>query len=345
VAVATGQRRSLRGRSGRATAAALALVLLGLSFVSLLVGYPTLSPAGLGEILVGGGDELPRLVVTELRLPRLALGVMAGAALAGAGVLMQDSLRNPLAGPELLGLSSGAVTVVAALTVFELSVPLVLYPWFALAGGAAGSALVLGAMAGTRGWNSPALLILVGAAVAALLGAAVVAIVRLGSPNDQQLVLSFLLGSVGGTTWVDVRVAAPWLAVGLPLALVAGRPVNLLQLGEEVAESMGLAAARTRVLVLVLSAALVAPVVAVAGAIGFVSLLAPHVARRLLRTPDARRVLPAAMLVGAVLLVGADLVARQLLAPRELPVGVWTTLIGGPVLLVMLRRQLGGANR
>lgn len=324
--------------------AALGLALLTLALASLLVGYPTLDVVELLEILGGGGEQLTRLAVTELRLPRLVLAALAGAALASAGVMMQDSLRNPLAGPELLGLSAGAVTVVAALNVFDNSVPLVLYPWIALGGGVVGAGLVLGTMARARAWSSSALLILVGAAVSALLGAAVVAIVRLGSPNDQQLVLSFLLGSIGGTTWADVRVAAPWLAVGLPLALVAGRPLNLMQLGDDVAQSMGLAVSRTRVMVLVLAATLVAPVVAVCGAIGFVSLLAPHVARRVLGTPDSARVLRLAALVGAVLLVGADLVARQIVAPQELPVGIWTTLLGGPALLVLLRRRLAGVR-
>lgn len=325
--------------------AALGLALFALALVSLLVGYPTLDVPDLVEVLGGGGEKLTRLSVTQLRLPRLVLATLAGAALAAAGVMMQDSLRNPLAGPELLGLSAGAVTVVAALNVFDNSVPLVLYPWIALGGGTVGAGIVLGTMVRARAWGSSALLILIGAAVSALLGAAVVAIVRLGSPNDQQLVLSFLLGSVAGTTWADVRVAAPWLAIGLPLALVAGRPLNLMQLGDDVAQAMGLVVSRTRVMMLVLSAALVAPVVAVCGAIGFVSLLAPHVARRVLGTSDSARVLRLAALVGSVLLVSADLVARQIVAPQELPVGIWTTLLGGPTLLVLLRRRLAGAVR
>ncbi|MGH9150892.1 MAG: FecCD family ABC transporter permease [Acidimicrobiales bacterium] len=325
--------------------AALSLSLFGLALVSLLVGYPTLGVGELLEVLGGGGEKLTRLAVTQLRLPRLVLAALAGAALAVAGVIMQDSLRNPLAGPELLGLSAGAVTVVAALNVFPNSLPLVVYPWLALGGGTAAAGVVMATMVRARAWGSSALLILVGAAVSALLGAAVVAIVRLGSPNDQHLVLSFLLGSIAGTTWADVRVAAPWLVVGLPLALVAGRPLNLMQLGDDVAQAMGLAVSRTRVMVLVLSATLVAPVIAVCGAIGFVSLLAPHVARRVLGTPDSARVLRLAALVGAVLLVGADLVARQIVAPQELPVGIWTTLLGGPPLLVLLRRRFAGLLR
>lgn len=311
--------------------------------MSLLRGFPNLGVGELVAVLSGDGERLARIAVVQLRLPRLVLAMLGGAALASAGVLTQEVLRNPLAGPELLGISSGAATVVAAATILRWPVPLAAYPWMALAGGVAAGAVVLGVMAGARS-RSPALLVVVGAAVAALLGAAVASIVALGSPNDLHLILSFLQGSVAGTTWADVVIVLPWIAPGLVLTLPSVRPLNLLRLGDDVAQSAGLAVVPVRLAILVLAAGLVAPVVAVAGAISFVALLVPHLARRLLRQVDVRRVLPLAAMMGASLLVAADLAARLLLAPRELPVGLFTTLVGGPILLAMLRRHLAGES-
>ena len=331
-------------RSAGITLVGLLIAVLGISLLSLLLGIPRFSPAGLVRTLAGDGRRLDEIAVYDLRLPRLVLGLLGGAGLALAGTVLQDSLRNPLAGPELLGVSSGAAAVVATIVVFDLPVPFGLYPWLALGGGLLAAGVVLGAMTRVRRRTNSGLLVLIGAAVSALLGAVVTAVVSLGAPLDVQLVFRFLLGSLAGMSWSHVRVALPWLMLGIPVTLFLGRPLNLLQLGDDLAEGMGLAVVRTRLLAVLVSGALVASVVSVAGAIGFVALAAPHVARRLLGTNDARRVLPAAALVGALLLASADLAARELLSPREVPVGMWTTIVGGPTLLVLLRRQLGRAQ-
>jgi iron complex transport system permease protein len=209
----------------------------------------------------------------------------------------------------------------------------------ALAGGMLAGAVVLLSM---RRINDPMRLVLMGVAMNALLYAAIITIVTLGQQQDVGLLYLYLLGSLANRTWLQLQVLLPWAAITIPLALLAARPLNLLQLGDEVAEGLGLRVTRMRMLLLLLSAALVAVVVAVAGPIAFVALMAPHMARRALGTPDARLVLPIAALMGAVLLTAADLVAKNLFDPLELPVGVWTTLIGGPLLLLLLRRELGG---
>lgn len=317
----------------------LLVSLAALSLTALLLGTPVLSLGELWDILFNnGGTRIGHLVVVELRLPRLVLGITAGAALALAGGLLQDSLRNPLAGPELLGVGSGASVVVAAVTVFRLPVAFGLTPWLALLGGFMGASIVIFAM---RRVSNPARLALVGAAVTALLSAVVITIISLGQPNDVAVIYLFLLGSLAGRTWDYVQLVWPWLAVTIPVALLCGRALNVLQLGDEMAEGLGLKVLRTRFLIALLSAALVAAVVAVCGPIGYISLLSPHLARRILGTSDARQMLPVAALLGANLLVVADLLARLALSPLEIPVGVWTTLVGGPVLLIMLRRQLG----
>jgi iron complex transport system permease protein len=195
-----------------------------------------------------------------------------------------------------------------------------------------------------RRMGEPVRLVLMGVSVGALLYASIIAIISLGDQNSVALLYLYLLGSLANRTWDYVNMVWPWALVCIPLALMMARPLNLLQLGDDMAEGLGLKVVRWRLFIVILSAALVAAVVAVAGPIAYVALAAPHMARRTLRTPDARQVLPIAMLMGSVLLVGADLLAKNLFDPLELPVGLWTTLIGGPVLLILLRRQLGGTR-
>lgn len=334
------------GRASRALPVVGALLVLSavIGLASLLVGVEEVSVGDLLDVAAGRADRLTEIAVRDLRLPRLILALGGGAALGVAGCLLQDALRNPLAGPELLGVSAGAAAVVAGIVVFEIPLPLAAYPWVALMGGLGAGAVVLVVAARSVGDRGATRLLLVGAAASALLGGVVTAIVSLGAPLEAHLVYRFLLGSLAGRSWDDVGVAAPWLVAGLVVAVGFARPLNLLQLGDDAAEAKGLAVVRTRVLIMVVSAALVAAVTAIAGAIGFVALPAPHIARRLLGRGDARLVLPVSALVGAVLLAASDLAARQVLSPQELPVGLWTTCVGGPVLLILLRRRLAGAG-
>ncbi|HVM06188.1 MAG TPA: iron ABC transporter permease [Acidimicrobiales bacterium] len=320
--------------------AALATVAL----VTLLAGIPALSLPELRDALAGTGDERAALGVRHLRLPRLVLAVCGGAGLGLAGALAQDSLRNPLAGPELLGISSGAATVAAAVIVFEMPVPFTVLPFLTLAGGLLSAGVVLAVMTRLRCPPSSPVLVLAGAALSAAFGAAVTMIVTFGERQEVGAVLRFLTGSLAGSGWPSVRVALPWLAVGIPAALMLARPLNLLRTGDDLAEGAGLAVVPARAAALGLCAVLTAALVAVAGAIGFVALSAPHIARRLLGTTDARRVLPMAAVVGALLLAGADLAARLAFSPVEVSVGLWTGIVGGPVLLAVLRAQLRGSG-
>jgi iron complex transport system permease protein len=331
---------SQRGRRTRILllAAMCGGLLAGIGLLTLLVGTPNLSPPELRVIANGGGTSLVRVVVLQLRLPRLVLAILAGAMLALSGALLQDSLQNPLAGPELLGVSAGATIVVAAITILHLAVIFAVVPWLALTGGLVGSGIVILTMRQTR---DSVRLVLTGAALTALLNASVIIFISLGSQNDITLLFLFLVGSLANRTWIDVNLVLPWAVVSIPLALLCSRPLNMLQLGDDVARGLGLPVLRVRLLILLLGTALTAAVVAVCGPISFIALLAPHLARRILKSTDARAVLPCAALIGAVLLSGADLFARQAFAPQELPVGIWTTVIGGPFLIVLLRRQIG----
>jgi iron complex transport system permease protein len=192
--------------------------------------------------------------------------------------------------------------------------------------------------------GDPVRLVLMGVSLGALLYAAIISIISLGDQNDVGLLYLYLLGSLANRTWDYVNLVWPWALVCIPLALVMARPLNLLQLGDEMAEGLGLRVVRWRLFIMAIGAAMVAAVVAVSGPIAYVALASPHMARRALQTTDARQVLPVSMLIGSVLLVGADLLAKNLFSPIELPVGIWTTIIGGPLLLFLLRRQLAGAK-
>jgi iron complex transport system permease protein len=291
----------------------------------------------LDEDEVTRADRIPYVIVHELRLPRALLGAIVGGAMALAGVMLQDSMRNVLAEPGLLGVSSGAVLVVATVTVFTIEVPAGYLPWYALVGGMAAGSILL--VAATLKMDAVRL-ILIGAAITAFLNALLIIIISLGKPFDVQVLYRFLVGSLANRTWEDVDMVLPWVVVCAPLALLTARPLNLLQLGDEIAEGLGLPVVRARVFIFGVSIALVSAVISVAGPISFISLLAPHTARRMLQTTDARRVLPVAGLIGAVLLTGADLFARWVYAPIELPVGLFTVIFGAPVLLLLIRREL-----
>jgi len=319
----------------------LVLVLLALVVLGFMWGDPQLSFPDLLVVLQGGGSRLARIVVPQLRLPREVLGVLCGMMLALAGTLFQDSMRNPVAGPELLGVSNGASIVMAAIIIFYVPVPWELYPFAALAGGVLAGSVALFSM---RRLGDPVRLILMGVSVSALLYAGIIAIISLGQQQDVQFLYLYLLGSLANRTWDYVNLVWPWALICIPLALIMARPLNLLQLGDEVAEGLGLRVVRWRLLIMLVGAMMVASVVAVAGPIAYVALTCPHIARRLMRTTDARVVLPVAMLLGAILLVGADLLAKNLFSPIELPVGLWTTLIGGPLLVILMRRRLAGAR-
>src|SRR5438045_3243251 len=274
-------------------------LLIGIGLLTLLVGTPSLSLSDLWVIFNGGGTSLARVVVMQLRLPRLVLAILAGAMLALSGGMLQDALQNALAGPELLGVSAGATVVVAAITILHLAVIFSVVPWLALLGGLIGGSIVILTMRQAR---DSVRLVLTGAALTALLNASVIIFMSLGSQNDISLLFLFLVGSLANRTWEHVNLILPWAAIGMPLALLCARPLNVLQLGENVAHGLGLHVFRLRLLILVLSTALVGAIVAVCGPISFIALLSTHLVRRFLSTSSERFVVPWSDMFGAVVL-------------------------------------------
>jgi iron complex transport system permease protein len=319
-------------------ALALAVALGAILLLAQMLGVTRIAPGEVLRILfTGEGEKVPTLVIWTLRLPRALLGALLGAAMALTGVMLQDALKNELADPGLLGVSTGASLVVAAIVIFNIAIPFGTLPLFALAGGLMAGLIILFS---TRLTRDPVRTILVGAALSALMGALITAIVVLASPDELQALYSFLVGSLTGRSTDDLLMVLPWLALGIPLSLLCGRVLNLLQLGDDMAEGLGMSVMRVRFLIFLVAIAMTAAMVAVAGPIGFVALVAPHMTRFLLRTSDARQVLPIAALLGALLLTASDLLAREIFSPAELPVGLVTIVVGSPLALLLLRRAL-----
>ncbi|GAA5143551.1 iron ABC transporter permease [Nocardioides marinquilinus] len=297
------------------------------------LGDPVVRPSTVAAALLDPGHPL-HPAVREVRLPRAVLGCLAGAGLGVSGLLLQDVLRNPIAGPELLGVSSGAAVVTVTIVVLGLAVPVALLPYAALGGALVAGALVLLAIGRTR---SPDHVALVGAAVSAACGGLVVAVVGLGTQGNVVVLFRYLLGSLAARGWTHVEAVAPWLLLGVLAAVLLARRVEALALGDDVAAGLGVAVVRTRLAAVAVAAALAAAVASVCGPVAFVALLAPHLARRVVGRVGTRPVLVAVVPIGAALLAAADLVSRLVLYPVEVPVGVATTLVGVPALVLTLR--------
>ncbi len=279
------------------------------------------------------------LVVDTFRLPRILTAFLVGAALATSGAIMQSIMRNPLAEPGILGVSAGAGLAAVALIVWFRDVPLTLLPWAAF-GGALITATAIYVLSWKNGGSTPVRLILIGVALASVLGSLTTFMLVFGDINDVQQAYVWLAGSVYGRNWSHVRALGAWLLVLLPVSFLAARQINALSLGDEIARGLGTRVEAQRVLLLVISAALAAAAVAVAGTFGIVGLVAPHVTRRLVG-PSHEGLLPVAALFGGALLVLADLIGRWVIAPSELPIGIVTALIGAPYFMFLLYRSRG----
>ncbi|MFP5378086.1 MAG: iron chelate uptake ABC transporter family permease subunit, partial [Acidimicrobiia bacterium] len=314
---------------GGALALVAALVLAGL-----VLGDLAVSPGDVVAALAGRADALVERVVVDIRLPRVAVATLAGASLAAGGVVLQAVTRNPLADPLLLGVSGGAEVGALGLLFLVDDPPAGLVAGAAFAGAVAVLSLVLAAS--WRRGLAPDRLALVGVGAAAFTAAVVTLLVV-----RHQLRLAQALVWLAGSTYArdagDVRLLALWPLAVVPLLWLMGRHLDLLALGDAAARSLGVRADATRVAGLLLGCVLAAAAVASVGTVGFVGLLAPHLARPL-AGPGHRRLLPAAALVGAALVVAADLVGRVAFAPREVPAGLVVAVVGSPLFLGVLWR-------
>ncbi|KAA5601976.1 FecCD family ABC transporter permease [Blastochloris sulfoviridis] len=299
-------------------------------------------PAALGFV---AGDpatvERDRLVVWSIRLPRIAMAVMVGALLAAGGTILQGLFRNPLADPGLVGVSSGAALAAAATIVLgDRLMPAL--PAEALPVAAFAGALIVTAtlyrIATNGGRTSIAMLLLGGLAIGALAGALTGLLVFIADDRQLRDVTFWTLGSLSGATWAKAATILPFLLALVIATPLLVRDLDRLALGEAEAFHLGTSVERLKRVAIVLVSAAVGAAVAVSGVIGFVGIIVPHLLR-LIIGPGHRLLVPAALLLGPVLMLGADTLARVVVAPAELPIGILTAILGAPVFLGLLLRQ------
>lgn len=316
----------------------LALALTGAA--SLLTGTYGLSATDVLAVLRGTLPEaMAGTVVWEFRFPRMLAAMLTGAMLAASGALLQGLTRNPLADPSLVGVSQGASLAVVTLIILFPHTDAALRPVAAFAGALAVAALIQG-IAGTRANGATMRFILTGIGVAAFLAAVTSALLTYGQLDAALSALGWLAGSVHAAGWGEVRSLALAGAMLAPALLWSARPLGALRMGPEVAIGLGLAVMPARVALVTLAVALAAVAVAAVGPLGFVGLVAPHVARRLAHAgPGLHLALSAAM--GALMVSGADLLGRAAFAPVQVPAGLVTALVGAPVFVLLILRAQG----
>ncbi|SDX37538.1 iron ABC transporter permease [Paenibacillus sp. CF384] len=319
----------------------LTIGLLLASFLSLLVsaalGDMRISPVNVIRTLVGGGTEEYKLIINTLRLPRIIAAFLVGASLAVAGAILQGIIRNPLASPDIIGITSGAsVAAVAFISYLSSTLSIVWLPVAAMVGAGITSILIY-FLAWKKG-VTPIRLVLIGIGINFLLASITKVMLVMNPITTASQAYVWLTGTVYGTDWKMVWTIVPWVSVFIPLSFLFARNVNVLQLGDDIAKGVGSAAQRQRFVLLMISVALAGAAVSVGGAISFVGLIAPHMTRKLVG-PAFGGVLPIAALIGGLMVVLADTVARTAFLPYDIPVGVFTAGIGAPFFIFLLYRN------
>ncbi|RRJ66180.1 iron ABC transporter permease [Paenibacillus oralis] len=317
--------------------AGLTLLLLAAFVAGLTLGSKWISPAELLGLMRGKGSADSALTVCALRLPRLLLAVLVGAALASAGCILQGMIRNPLASPDMIGITGGAsFAAVAFLTYFAGAVSIKWLPVAAMLG-AGGISLLIYLLAWSKGVTATRL-VLIGIGISAATGSFTTLMLVLSPIHAAGQAYIWMTGSIYGASWNDVLTILPWFAVFFPLALICSRHVTVQELGDDVAQGLGASVQRQRLVLLFICVALSGAAVAVAGAIGFIGLMAPHIAKKLVG-PSLGGLLPVAAVIGALLLVVADSLARTVFLPLDIPAGVFTAGVGGPFFIYLLYRN------
>ena len=313
-------------------AGGLGALLIGL-VMSVALGSVFISPAEILNAIFGESERVPRQIVWNLRVPRALVGGLVGMNLALSGVLLQGIMRNPLAAPTIVGVTAGAGLAATIVLVVLPGLPTFL-PLLAF-GGAMCAAVFVYLLSWQPGLGtSPMRMVLAGVAVTSMLGAFTTGLMTIFSDRVQPVVL-WLAGNLVGRSWNHFELVWAYSAVGLIGALLLVRQLNVMQLGEDAARGLGVRTERTRLIAMALASLLAASAVSVAGLVGFVGLMVPHV-MRLLGGHNHAYLVAASAIGGAALMVWADLGARMVLSPLEIPVGIITALIGGPFFVFLL---------
>ncbi|WP_117161613.1 iron ABC transporter permease [Paraliobacillus sp. X-1268] len=319
------------------------VVLIFISFlISLNIGFSRIAPIDVIKTLVGAGTEKNALVLFDFRLPRIVIAILIGAGLAVSGAILQGVAQNDLADPGILGINSGAgLAVVIFIFFFQGStttlgvLSIFIMPLAALAGGLIAAFLIY-----TLAWKNgvtPVRLILVGIGVNAAFGAALIIFQLKMDPSDFMQTTIWLSGSIWGSNWNFVLAVLPWILILIPYTIYKASYLNVLNLGDEVATGLGAAVEKERRILLFLAVALAGSCVAVGGGISFLGLVAPHLARRLVG-PRYQIMLPTTALMGALLLLVADTIGRNILSTSEISVGIVVSTLGAPYFIYLLMK-------
>lgn len=331
----TEQHESIGTKAAWAIPAAAVLLVIGL-LVGMGSGTVQVSPTEIVEALRAGRTHEMYTILYDIRLPRVVVGALAGINLALAGAILQGVLRNPLADPGLLGVTAGA-GLAGMVIMILFPAQMMWVPPAAFVGAMAATFMVYGIA--WRHGVSPLRLVLAGVALAAFFGGFMTLLTFFYSERVQGTV-GWMAGGFSGRSWDYVLLILPYTALGLTATMFATKSLTLLSFGDDVARSLGVRVERTRILLLTLAALLAASAVSVAGMLGFVGLIVPHIARLIVGGDFARSV-PLAVLLGAVLILFADTFARTAFSPIEVPVGVLMSFIGAPFFLYLLRKEVG----
>ncbi|WP_083682680.1 iron ABC transporter permease [Paenibacillus sp. FSL A5-0031] len=316
--------------------AILSIALIALSILCLSIGGVSIPVKEIFLSLLGKNKEGSDLIIMQFRMPRIVAAVLVGAALAVAGAVLQGVIRNPLASPDLLGVTGGAsVAVVAFMTLFTgYSVHWI--PFIAVAG-----AFVIAALNYTLAWKngvSPFRLVLIGIGISTAMGALTIFLLISGPAYLAAQVLNWMTGSIYGTSWKYIEVLWPWVAIFIPLSILYAKELNVQSLGEATAIGLGSRLQLSRMILMFYSVALAGAAVGIAGTISFLGLLAPHMARKLIGH-SYKLVIPVSALLGAMILLLADLAGRMLFQPLDIPAGVFTAGIGAPFFMYLLFKR------
>jgi len=317
------------------TVSALLVAVVLLLLTGIAHGDHPVTIGDLVSVLIRSAGANPQIemIVLDLRMPRVLFALLVGAALAVAGAIAQAVMRNPLAEPGILGINAGAALAAMILIVAFDTAPITLLPWAGFAGASAMVATIY--ILSWRNGTTSLRIILIGIGLSALAGAATTSLTVFGEIRDVQRAMIWLAGSVYHANWSGVQVLALWLVAPLLLAFMSARELDLIRFGDSAAQSLGQRVNLARALMILLCTLLSGAAVAAAGLISFVGLVAPHMARRLVG-PSHAKLIPASALIGAALVMAADLVGRTIIAPAQLPAGLVTALIGAPFFAYLL---------
>lgn len=328
-----------------AWAGVLLLGVMGAFAVSIWLGSVALTPSEVLTALTGGGDPNVQRIVVELRAPRAALAILVGGGLALAGAVFQALLRNPLAEPYILGISGGAATgAVLALSLGLVASHSWALPAASFTGALLAIVLVMRVAAAADDRVDVRVLLLAGVVVGAFFSACISFVLSVSDARTVRSAVLWMMGSLAGADWPTVATVTLYTVPAVVLLAGLARPLNLMAIGEETAGYLGTNVERVKKTAYVVASLLTAAGVAATGVIGFVGLIVPH-GVRLVVGSDYRMLLPLSFLAGAVFLILADVVARTILSPTEVPIGVITAFVGVPLFLILLRRSLGSGGR